>query len=155
MPLWVTVVMVSREFVINGLRSFYAGEGIIIYSSLAGKMKTTFQIVGIACVLFGRSAPTSYRCVGAGNMHRITFSPSERAGRSIRLGWVILARVAWFSASIRRRGRSTKYSRPRRPKPRSLEKKRKDKKSKTNAICGRTRDRGNGAKAAKNFRPHS
>ena len=54
-PLWVTVVMVSREFVINGLRSFYAGEGIIIYSSFAGKLKTTLQIVGIACVLFSRS----------------------------------------------------------------------------------------------------
>jgi len=54
-PLWVTIVMVSREFVINGLRSFYAGEGITIYPSFAGKLKTTLQIVGIACVLFSRS----------------------------------------------------------------------------------------------------
>jgi CDP-diacylglycerol--glycerol-3-phosphate 3-phosphatidyltransferase len=51
-PLWITIVMVSREFVINGLRSFYAGEGVTIYPSLAGKLKTTLQIVGIACVLF-------------------------------------------------------------------------------------------------------
>ena len=51
-PLWITIVMVSREFVINGLRSFYAGEGVNIYPSLAGKLKTTLQIVGIACVLF-------------------------------------------------------------------------------------------------------
>ncbi len=54
-PLWVTVVMVSREFVINGLRSFYAGEGITIYPSFTGKLKTTLQIVGIACVLFSPS----------------------------------------------------------------------------------------------------
>jgi CDP-diacylglycerol--glycerol-3-phosphate 3-phosphatidyltransferase len=56
-PLWVTLVMVSREFLINGLRSFYAGEGVTFYSSYAGKLKTTLQIVGIACLL---SAP---RCI--------------------------------------------------------------------------------------------
>jgi CDP-diacylglycerol--glycerol-3-phosphate 3-phosphatidyltransferase len=52
-PLWVTILLVCREFVINGLRSFYAIEGITLYPSLAGKMKTTFQIVGVAFVLFG------------------------------------------------------------------------------------------------------
>jgi len=54
-PLWVTIVMVSREFVINGLRSFYAVEGVTIYPSFTGKTKTTLQIVGISCVLFSRS----------------------------------------------------------------------------------------------------
>lgn len=53
MPLWLTIVLVSREFIINGLRSFYAVEGITIYPSLSGKLKTTLQIVGISCVLFG------------------------------------------------------------------------------------------------------
>jgi CDP-diacylglycerol--glycerol-3-phosphate 3-phosphatidyltransferase len=52
-PLWVTIVMVGREFLINGLRSFYAMEGVTIYPSFTGKLKTTLQIVGIACVLFG------------------------------------------------------------------------------------------------------
>jgi CDP-diacylglycerol---glycerol-3-phosphate 3-phosphatidyltransferase len=54
LPLWVTIVMVSREFLINGLRSFYAMEGVTIFPSFAGKLKTTLQIVGIACILFGR-----------------------------------------------------------------------------------------------------
>ncbi len=52
-PLWLTIVLVSREFIINGLRSFYAVEGITIYPSFSGKLKTTLQIVGISCVLFG------------------------------------------------------------------------------------------------------
>ncbi len=51
-PLWVTILLVCREFVINGLRSFYAIEGITIYPSFSGKLKTTLQIVGISCVLF-------------------------------------------------------------------------------------------------------
>ncbi len=54
-PLWVTIVLVGREFVINSLRSFYATEGIAIYPSLAGKLKTTFQIIGISCLLFSPS----------------------------------------------------------------------------------------------------
>jgi CDP-diacylglycerol--glycerol-3-phosphate 3-phosphatidyltransferase len=51
-PLWVTILLVCREFVINGLRSFYALEGITIYPSFAGKLKTTLQIVAISCLLF-------------------------------------------------------------------------------------------------------
>ena len=51
-PLWITIILVAREFLINGLRSFYAMEGIAIYPSFAGKFKTTLQIVGIACLLF-------------------------------------------------------------------------------------------------------
>jgi CDP-diacylglycerol---glycerol-3-phosphate 3-phosphatidyltransferase len=59
-PLWVTILLVCREFVINGLRSFYALEGITLYPSLAGKLKTTFQIVGIAFVLFGAGVSWSF-----------------------------------------------------------------------------------------------
>ncbi|HOJ70264.1 MAG TPA: CDP-diacylglycerol--glycerol-3-phosphate 3-phosphatidyltransferase [Syntrophorhabdaceae bacterium] len=51
-PLWVTILLVAREFIINGLRSFYAIEGIIIYPSFAGKLKTFLQIIGIAFILF-------------------------------------------------------------------------------------------------------
>lgn len=51
-PLWITIILVGREFLINGLRSFYAMEGIAIYPSFSGKLKTTLQIIGIACILF-------------------------------------------------------------------------------------------------------
>jgi CDP-diacylglycerol---glycerol-3-phosphate 3-phosphatidyltransferase len=51
-PLWVTIILVAREFLINGLRSFYAMEGVTIYPSFSGKLKTALQIVGIACILF-------------------------------------------------------------------------------------------------------
>jgi CDP-diacylglycerol--glycerol-3-phosphate 3-phosphatidyltransferase len=59
-PLWITILLVGRELVINGLRSFYAMEGITIYPSFSGKFKTALQIVGIACILFG----TSLRMIG-------------------------------------------------------------------------------------------
>lgn len=50
-PLWITILLVCREFIINGLRSFYALEGITIYPSFTGKLKTALQIVGISCIL--------------------------------------------------------------------------------------------------------
>jgi CDP-diacylglycerol---glycerol-3-phosphate 3-phosphatidyltransferase len=51
-PLWVTLILVGREFLINGLRAFYAMEGIAIYPSRSGKLKTALQLIGISCVLF-------------------------------------------------------------------------------------------------------
>jgi CDP-diacylglycerol---glycerol-3-phosphate 3-phosphatidyltransferase len=56
-PLWVTITLVGREFLINGLRSFYAMEGIAIYPSFSGKLKTALQIIGISCILFNSSLP--------------------------------------------------------------------------------------------------
>ena len=50
-PLWVTIILVCREFIINGLRSFYAMEGIEVYPSFSGKLKTALQIIGISCLL--------------------------------------------------------------------------------------------------------
>jgi CDP-diacylglycerol---glycerol-3-phosphate 3-phosphatidyltransferase len=52
MPLWITIVLVSREFIINGLRSYFADEGVTLLPSAAGKLKTTFQIIGISFLLF-------------------------------------------------------------------------------------------------------
>jgi CDP-diacylglycerol---glycerol-3-phosphate 3-phosphatidyltransferase len=51
-PLWITILLVCREFLINGLRAFLAMEGIAVYPSFAGKSKTMLQIIGIACILF-------------------------------------------------------------------------------------------------------
>jgi CDP-diacylglycerol---glycerol-3-phosphate 3-phosphatidyltransferase len=74
-PLWVTIVLVCREFLINGLRSFYAVEGVTIFPSFAGKLKTTLQIIGISCVLFGHITPSpSFHYViprGHGPMHQL------------------------------------------------------------------------------------
>lgn len=63
-PLWVTIILVCREFVINGLRSFYAIEGITIYPSFTGKLKTTLQIVGIACILLERNPANLINKIG-------------------------------------------------------------------------------------------
>ncbi len=71
---WVVVVIVAREFLISGLRTIAASEGLVITASQGGKWKTSLQLTGIICLmlhyhfaidyLFG-SAMTDFQAVGS------------------------------------------------------------------------------------------
>jgi len=50
-PAWMVIVVISREFIITGLRSVAASRGTIIPASVAGKFKTTSQMVVIITIL--------------------------------------------------------------------------------------------------------
>lgn len=51
MPPWLVVVLLGREFYISGLRMLALNEGVEISAGSGGKAKTSFQVIGIACVL--------------------------------------------------------------------------------------------------------
>lgn len=44
-PAWITIVIISREFIISGFRLIAAEKGIVIAASMWGKWKTTFQMI--------------------------------------------------------------------------------------------------------------
>src|SRR3954462_1592145 len=48
---WVVVVIVAREFLISGLRTIAATEGLVISASQGGKWKTSLQLTGIICLM--------------------------------------------------------------------------------------------------------
>ncbi|NJD02728.1 MAG: CDP-diacylglycerol--glycerol-3-phosphate 3-phosphatidyltransferase [Ruminiclostridium sp.] len=48
---WTAILIISREFIVTGLRLVAVGEGIIISASKIGKLKTVTQIVAIAAIL--------------------------------------------------------------------------------------------------------
>jgi CDP-diacylglycerol--glycerol-3-phosphate 3-phosphatidyltransferase len=50
-PAWMIIAIISREFLITGLRSLAASKNVIIAADKAGKFKTTLQIVVIMIVL--------------------------------------------------------------------------------------------------------
>ncbi|MDD2523473.1 MAG: CDP-diacylglycerol--glycerol-3-phosphate 3-phosphatidyltransferase [Endomicrobiaceae bacterium] len=50
-PAWMVICIISREFLITGLRSLAASQNIIISASTSGKFKTTSQIVAIITIL--------------------------------------------------------------------------------------------------------
>lgn len=50
-PAWATVIIISREFAVSGLRTIAASEGKVIAASMWGKAKTVTQIVAIIALL--------------------------------------------------------------------------------------------------------
>ena len=51
-PAWMVVVIISREFIVTGLRMIAASKGIVIAASKGGKLKTVSQIIGITLLIF-------------------------------------------------------------------------------------------------------
>ncbi|HMP90129.1 MAG TPA: CDP-alcohol phosphatidyltransferase family protein [Kiritimatiellia bacterium] len=54
-PAWITVVIISREFMVTGLRLLAVNKGVVISAGKWGKHKTVWQIVGIVILLIGLS----------------------------------------------------------------------------------------------------
>src|SRR5499427_10325577 len=50
-PAWVVVVLLARDFAINGLRSVASAQGLVIAASDSGKIKTALQLVAIMMLL--------------------------------------------------------------------------------------------------------
>ena len=53
---WIVIVIISREFIISGLRQIASDNGIVIAASYWGKYKTTFQIIMICLLIVNMSA---------------------------------------------------------------------------------------------------
>lgn len=51
LPAWIVVVIISRDFVVTGLRMVASAEGIVIAASKWGKIKTVSQIIAISLMI--------------------------------------------------------------------------------------------------------
>jgi CDP-diacylglycerol---glycerol-3-phosphate 3-phosphatidyltransferase len=51
MKVWIAVVIISREFLISGLRSIASSEGFTIQASDLGKLKTVIQIISVVSAI--------------------------------------------------------------------------------------------------------
>ena len=72
-PAWIVIVLLSREFIVTGLRQVAASEGLVIAAGQEGKWKTALQLVGIValCVhythpvfIFVRWYPVDFNAIG-------------------------------------------------------------------------------------------
>jgi CDP-diacylglycerol--glycerol-3-phosphate 3-phosphatidyltransferase len=50
-PAWAVILILSREFIINGLRTLAASKGKILAASFAGKLKTIIQLTAVIIIL--------------------------------------------------------------------------------------------------------
>lgn len=53
LPAWIVVIIISRDFIVSGVRMVAAVEGVVIHASAGGKAKTVMQIVAIVMMIFG------------------------------------------------------------------------------------------------------
>ena len=51
-PMWVVLLILTREFVVTGIRLVAMGEGTVIAASPLGKYKTAVTMLGIIILLF-------------------------------------------------------------------------------------------------------
>ncbi|MBL9037686.1 MAG: CDP-diacylglycerol--glycerol-3-phosphate 3-phosphatidyltransferase [Archangium sp.] len=59
-PAWLVIVLLSREFIVSGLRQIAASEGMVIAAGQEGKWKTAFQLVGIVALLIHYTHPVYF-----------------------------------------------------------------------------------------------
>ncbi|MDO4219805.1 MAG: CDP-diacylglycerol--glycerol-3-phosphate 3-phosphatidyltransferase [Candidatus Saccharibacteria bacterium] len=50
-PAWVVIIIISREFIVSGLRLIAVDQGVVIAASMWGKVKTVFQMTMIILML--------------------------------------------------------------------------------------------------------
>ncbi|MDY0088131.1 MAG: CDP-diacylglycerol--glycerol-3-phosphate 3-phosphatidyltransferase [Coriobacteriia bacterium] len=57
LPSWIALVIISREFIVSGLRMVAIAEGKVIAASSYGKAKTVFQVLAIIAFIIKDSRP--------------------------------------------------------------------------------------------------
>ncbi len=53
-PAWIVVIIVTREFLVTGLRSMAAAKGKVIPAGIWGKQKTLITMIAIGLLLFAK-----------------------------------------------------------------------------------------------------
>jgi len=59
-PAWIAIVIVGRELVVSGLRSWAAARGVVIPAGIWGKGKTLLTLIAITITIVNWSARLSY-----------------------------------------------------------------------------------------------
>lgn len=58
-PGWMLIVILAREFIVAGLRTVAAADGIVIAAAFSGKLKTVIQMIAVPLLLL-KNWPCKY-----------------------------------------------------------------------------------------------
>ena len=50
-PAWMLIIILAREFLVAGVRTVAASEGIVIAAAMSGKIKTVLQMIAVCMLL--------------------------------------------------------------------------------------------------------
>lgn len=95
-PAWATVIIISREFAVSGLRTIAASEGKVIAASMWGKVKTVTQIAAIISLLLQVNVGTSKYLISLVNSSEIIKKVIMHGPRVLLLIAVIMTIVSGY-----------------------------------------------------------
>ena len=91
-PAWMVILIISREYIITGLRSIAATKNIVIPAKKSGKLKTTAQITAIIAILL-------ILILSSALWHYKGIRPAillDYSGWSYAFGWVLVKLPYWL-----------------------------------------------------------
>mgnify|MGYP000997852984 FL=1 len=50
-PAWMLIIILAREFIVAGMRTVAASEGIVVAAGTSGKIKTVLQMIAVPLLL--------------------------------------------------------------------------------------------------------
>ena len=59
MPAWMLIIILAREFIVAGVRTVAASEGIVIAADMSGKIKTVLQMIAVPLLLLAKAVASS------------------------------------------------------------------------------------------------
>ena len=54
---WILIVILAREFVVSGMRTVAASEGIVVAAAMSGKIKTVLQMFAVIILIMAKALP--------------------------------------------------------------------------------------------------
>ncbi len=100
-PAWIAIVIVAREFLVQGLRSLAAARGVVIPAGKWGKQKTLLTLLAVSGILLALGLGGSTAFPLGLNTHGTTVGPHSGPDYLLALANVVLLlAVIWtiFSA---------------------------------------------------------
>lgn len=56
-PAWMFIIILFREFIVAGMRTVAASEGIVIAAAMSGKLKTVLQMIAVPLLIISSLNP--------------------------------------------------------------------------------------------------
>lgn len=87
-PMWVTILIIAREFLVTGLRQIAVERGIVMAADRWGKWKATFQMIFVIAALLWLCLPSGEKAPAALRGLRWCVDPAQHATPALM--WIAL-----------------------------------------------------------------
>jgi nicotinamide-nucleotide amidase len=95
LPSWIALIIISREFIVSGLRMVASAEGRVIAASWYGKVKTFFQIAAIMLFIVKDSQP-----LASAGPHVLTFAQAVAwTTMGIAVALTVISMIDYFRSA--------------------------------------------------------